>query len=169
MVCGPLSSYTCFQGPHMHLQSCKWEFAHTLFYDFLSSSLFIFFFFKPAISLPEPVESADFFSLDVYRFIGGVHGHTKRSFLCCRMSLQQTVELFQSDTEWRHFQLSAVQGVSWRYVRVPVYAQRRAAAIVSRSPLSFFARLLFVVNFAYGWTWELCMHCMTQWVSSWLQ
>ena len=75
MVCGPLSSYTCFQGPHMHLQSCKWEFAHTLFYDFLSSSLFIFFFFKPAISLPEPVESADFFSLDVYRFVGGVHGH----------------------------------------------------------------------------------------------
>ena len=149
----------------MHLQSSKREFAHTLFYDFLSSSLF---FFKPAISLPEPGESADFFywtspdSLEVC-------WDTKRSFLCCRMSLQQSVELFQSDTEWRHFQLSAVQGVSWRYVRVPVYAQRRAAAIVSRSPLSFFARLLFVVNFAYGWTWELCMHCMTQWVSSWLQ
>ncbi|CAI8013456.1 hypothetical protein GBAR_LOCUS8528 [Geodia barretti] len=35
---------------------------------------FIFFFFKPAISLPVPVEAL-IFSLNVSNFAGGVHGH----------------------------------------------------------------------------------------------
>ena len=57
----------------MHLQSSNREFAHTLFHDFLVIIIFFisFFFFKPAISLGDVL----IFSLNVSRFVGGVHGH----------------------------------------------------------------------------------------------
>ncbi|CAI8054379.1 hypothetical protein GBAR_LOCUS29682, partial [Geodia barretti] len=42
--------------------------------DFRVIIFFIFFFFKPAISLPVPAEAL-IFSLNVSNFAGGVHGH----------------------------------------------------------------------------------------------
>ena len=78
IVCGPISTYTCTQRPHTHLQFSTREFAHTRFHDFrviiIIFFIFFFFFFKPAISLPVPVQAL-IFSLKVSNFAGGVHGH----------------------------------------------------------------------------------------------
>ena len=69
---GPIS---CSQRPHTHLPFSTRDFAHTRLHDFLVIiNIFFFFFFNPAISLPEPVEAL-IFSLYVSNFARGVHGH----------------------------------------------------------------------------------------------
>ena len=73
IVYGPISTYTCSQRSHTHLQSSTREFARTRFHDFRVIIFFVFFF-KPAISLPVPVQAL-IFSLKVSNFARGVHGH----------------------------------------------------------------------------------------------
>ena len=87
---------------------------------------FIFFFFKPAISLPEPLKC--WFFHWTTQDSPEVCTDIKQSFLLCRTSLQQIMELFQTGTLndaiccW----LSS-QGVSGAFPYV--HAQRRAASI----------------------------------------
>ena len=69
IVYGQISSYTCSQRPHTHLQYSTREVAHTCHHN----HLLLLRLFQTR-SLPEQV-AAMIFSLNVSRLHGGVHGH----------------------------------------------------------------------------------------------
>ena len=79
--------------PVFHARICSYTISR-----FLVSSLF--FFFKPAISLPEPGQAL-IISQNVYTVDGGVHGH--QVIILLSSSLRWTIGLYTADIERHHF------------------------------------------------------------------
>ena len=64
IVYWPISTYTSTKRPHTHLQYSTRQLANTRFHEST-------FFFRPAFSLLQAL----IFSLNISKFVGGMHGH----------------------------------------------------------------------------------------------